>query len=283
MYFQENRELADLAVLARLSPRGIYLMLMRILPIFIIIAGLLFGLPAAADPGKDESGYGYHHERKRHKHKHWHKHRYDREHEADYDDDGHYAYRDQEGPPPWAPAHGYRRKHHHDDGDTVVIVNPPPQEEPAYDDRDVAGVDFRTTSEQIGITSGQCNREVVGTVVGGIVGGVIGNNVTHGKNKNIGTVAGVLIGAIVGNQIGRNMDNADANCTNQALERARDGQVVRWKNPDTGYRYAVTPYKTYQRSDGRYCRDYTAVVTGSKTSKYRETACRSDKGVWEKM
>ncbi len=251
-------------------------MMLRNLQVFIIAAGILVGLPAVADPPwKDESGHGYGHGQE-YKHKHSHKHRYDRE-----DDDDGYAYRDQGGPPPWAPAHGYRRHHRHEHERTVVVVDPSARDEVVYDDRPAAEVDFRTTSDQIGITSGQCNRKVVGTVVGGIVGGVVGQNLASHKDKQLGTVAGVLIGAIVGNQIGRNMDNADANCTNQALERAPDGQVVRWQNPDTGYRYAVTPYKTYQRNDGRYCRDYTTVVEGSKTSKYTQTSCRTDQGVWE--
>jgi surface antigen len=252
-------------------------MTLRYLPIFIIAAGMLTALTAVADPPwQGDSGYGYHHEKEWRKHKYRHRHEHEREYGEVDDDDG--GYRDQGGPPPWAPAHGYRRKHYHEHSDTVVVVH-----EPVYDDRQDTAVQFRTDTQQIGISSGRCNRKVVGTVVGGIVGGVIGNNLSHDRDKNLGTAAGVIIGAIVGNQIGRNMDNADANCTNQALERASDGQVVHWKNPETGYQYAVTPYKTYRRDDGRYCRDYTTVVKSSKTSQYRQTACRSDKGIWEKQ
>lgn len=258
-------------------------MSLRKLQVFIIAAGMLCALPAVADPPwQDDSGHGYEHEKEWHKHKYKHRYRHEREEEAeDDDDDG--GYSDQSGPPPWAPAYGYRRQHRHEHTDTVVIVEEPVSEEPVYDDRQDTAVQFRTDTQQLGISSGRCNRQVVGTVVGGIVGGVIGHNVIHSRDKNLGTAAGVIIGAIVGNQIGRNMDNADANCTNQVLERASDGQVVRWKNPDTGYQYAVTPYKTYQREDGRYCRDYTTVVKSSKTSQYRQTACRSDQGVWEKQ
>jgi len=256
-------------------------MILRTLPIFIIAAGMLAAIPAAADPPwQDDSGYGYRQEGESHHHKYRHRHRDDRDYDSE-DDDEDGGYRDRAGPPPWAPAHGYRRKHHHEHSDTVVIVNPPPER--IYDDRQNAAVDFRTTSDEIGISSGQCNRQVVGTVVGGIVGGVVGKNLANHRDKQLGTVAGVLIGAIVGNQIGRNMDNADANCTNQALERAPDGQVVRWRNPDTGYQYAVTPRKTYQRDDGRYCRDFTTIVKSGKTNQYRQTACRSDQGVWEKQ
>lgn len=260
---------------------------LRFLPVFIIAAGMLTALPAAADPPwQDDSGYGYHQERERHEHEYRHRHRYEREDRDEGDDDegADDGYRDQAGPPPWAPAYGYRRGHHHyhEQGNRVVIVNPPPSDAPRNNDTTAA--QFRTTTQQIGISSGRCNRQVVGTVVGGIVGGVIGNKLSDGNNKNIGTAAGVLIGAIVGNRIGRNMDNADANCTDQALERAPDGQVVRWKNPNTGYQYAVTPDKTYQRSDGRYCRDYTTVVVRDRKSReYRQTACRSDQGIWQQQ
>ncbi|MEJ2399646.1 MAG: RT0821/Lpp0805 family surface protein [Gammaproteobacteria bacterium] len=144
-------------------------------------------------------------------------------------------------------------------------------------------VNFRATTDRIGISSGRCNREVVGTVVGGVVGGIIGHNVIHTRDKNLATVAGALIGAVVGHQIGRNMDNADVNCTNQVLERAPDGKVVRWKNPNNGYQYSIKPYKSYRRADGHYCRDYIAVVQGDKTHKYREVACRTDKGVWKQQ
>lgn len=257
-------------------------MILRNLQVFIIAAGIVLALPAAADSWKDEADHGYHHEREQHEHRHWHKHRHERDNEAEYEDEDHYDYREQGGPPPWAPAYGYRRKHHHKHEDTVVIVNQPSRQAPVSDDRQAAAVQFNTTSARIGITAGTCNRQAVGTVIGGIVGGIIGKNLSHDNNKNVGTVAGVLIGAIVGNQIGHNMDNADANCTNQALERAPDGRAVRWENPNTGYQYAITPYKTYKRADGRYCRDYTAVVSGSQTRKYRETACRTNKGVWKK-
>lgn len=249
-------------------------MMLRAIQVLIIATGILFGLSAAADPWKDEAGQGYHHERDWHKHKRWHKDRYDREDEAEEDDDNEEGYRHRVGPPPWAPAYGYRRMHHDDRA----------ERDDGYDqDRDRAAVEFKAASDRIGISSGQCNRAAVGTVVGGIVGGVIGHNLLHTRDKNLATVAGVLIGAVVGNRIGRNMDNADVNCTNQILERAPDGQVVRWKNPDSGYQYSITPYKTYKRADGRYCRDYIAVVRRDKVSKYREVACRTEKGIWKQQ
>ena len=135
----------------------------------------------------------------------------------------------------------------------------------------------------IGIDNGTCNREKVGAVMGGLIGGIVGNKTSSRSKKTLGTLAGTLFGAIIGKEIGRNMDDADAGCTNQVLERAKDGQAIAWKNPNNQSRYSVTPYKTYQQNDGRYCRQYKTTVQASNGEKtYDETACRNDNGVWEK-
>lgn len=58
-------------------------------------------------------------------------------------------------PPPWAPAHGWRKKH-----------------DPYY-----VGYAGHQWPNDYGISSGRCNREAVGTALGGIVGGAIGSTV----------------------------------------------------------------------------------------------------------
>ena len=55
-----------------------------------------------------------------------------------------------EGPPPWAPAHGWRRKHAQDYEAGYVIPD-------------------------LGIELGRCNRDVIGAVIGGAAGGAIGS------------------------------------------------------------------------------------------------------------
>jgi surface antigen len=229
-------------------------MVLRSVLVVLCAASLVLSVPASADPWKDESGRG-NHANKHHKNKHRNKHA-------------------EHGPPPWAPAHGYRGTQRDDH-----------QNEPTKAWYDSPQVEFLLTSQKIGIDSGNCNREVVGAVMGGVIGGVIGNKVSSRDNKTVGTIAGSLIGVVVGKEIGRNMDNADAQCTNQALERAPNGQPVSWDNPDTGNRYSVIPYETYQQDDGRYCRKYRAAISGgSNTTKYfADTACRGDDGVWERL
>ena len=229
---------------------GVLMVLRRVL-VILCAGSMVLSVLASADPWKDEPGHGYQ-AHKHHKNKH-----------AD------------KGPPPWAPAHGYRNNQRDDDH----------RNEPAKAWYDSPQVEFLLTSQKIGIDSGNCNREVVGTVMGGVIGGVIGNKTASRGNKTIGTVAGSLIGVVLGKEIGRNMDNADAQCTNQALERAPNGQTVTWDNPDTGNRYSVIPYETYRQDDGRYCRKYRAAINASSntTKYYADTACRSDDGVWETL
>ena len=238
--------------------------------------------PVIADPWKDESGHGYQknkHYKQKHKEKHKNKQKREYEYEVEYKVEGH-----DQGPPPWAPAHGYRRKHHHDHERTEIIVNVPTQQEDRYVEHDSPHVEFGLASQKIGITSGTCNRETIGAVMGGIVGGVIGNKTSSDKNKTIGTLAGAVIGVVLGKELGRSMDKTDAQCTGQALERARDGQAVVWNNPETGHNYSVTPYKTYQQKDGRYCRKYNATIKdGGKAQQYAEIACRNQDGVWERQ
>lgn len=230
-------------------------MVSRSVLVILSVGSMILSVFASADPWKDESGHGYH-ANTYHKHKHRNKH-------AGY------------GPPPWAPAHGYRNKQGNSDHQDV-------QKTVWYDSPQV---EFLLTSEKIGIATGNCNREVIGAVMGGVIGGTIGNKASNQGAKTIGTIAGSLIGAVVGKEIGRNMDGSDAQCANQALERSPDSKAVTWDNPDTGHRYSIIPYQTYQQDDGRYCRKYRAAINdGSNTTKYYvDTACRNDDGVWEKL
>lgn len=164
------------------------------------------------------------------------------------------------GPPPWAPAHGYRAKqkgHYY--------------EEPAV---------YERRSREFGIATGTCNRETLGTVLGGVVGGVVGSKVGDRDDRTVTTIAGVVVGALIGREIGKRMDRADQACTGQVLERAADHETVRWRNAQTGVEYLVTPERTFQRDD-RYCRTYTTVaLTGSERHSLRETACRNQDGAW---
>jgi surface antigen len=173
-------------------------------------------------------------------------------------------------PPPWAPAHGYRAKHGHKHknkgrrgGDRY------------YDDRTYADRTF-------GVLDGNCNRELLGQVLGGAAGAAAGSQIGSGSGTTAAIIGGAIIGTLIGGQIGRHMDQVDQNCVGQVLEHAETGQTVNWQNPDDGGQYSVTPQETYQRGDGRYCREYTAKAqVGGNSQTVYGTACRQPDGTWE--
>jgi surface antigen len=122
-----------------------------------------------------------------------------------------------------------------------------------------------------------------GMVIGGILGGVIGHEVGGGSGRTAATIVGTLIGAAIGGSIGRSMDETDRIKTARTLETVRSGVSSQWVNPDTGYRYAVTPTRTYSNASGP-CREYTVdAVIGGRPDKVYGTACRQPDGSWRAM
>ena len=167
-------------------------------------------------------------------------------------------------PPSWAPAHGWRAKQHH-------------KYKRKYEhDRYVeAAVPY-------GLDLGHCNRDVLGAVLGGAAGAAVGSTVDKHDGRKAAIVGGAIIGVLVGGAIGRYMDSVDQNCIGQALEHVPDGETIVWRNPNNGGDYQVTPAETYQRADGRYCREYvTEVLIGDRREQAYGTACRQPDGSWK--
>lgn len=157
------------------------------------------------------------------------------------------------GPPPWAPAHGYRRKH----GREVVYAAP------------------------YGIDTGRCYREQIGQVVGGVGGAVIGSQIGQGTGQIAAAVGGTLLGVLIGGAVGRSLDQADYACAGQILEYAPNNRAIVWQNPQTGGSYRMVPTNAYQ-ADGRYCREYTSTATvAGRTQQIYGTACRQPDGSWQ--
>lgn len=157
------------------------------------------------------------------------------------------------GPPPWAPAHGYRRKHYSEYGLTAYPID---------------------------IEVGRCNREVIGQVLGGAVGGLAGSQIGDGTGRLIAVATGTLLGVVIDGEIGKSMERADALCIDQALEHAPDGSSIGWNDADR--QYTVTPKQTVQDDQGRYCREYTmdANVQGRPQQVFGK-ACRQPDGSWQ--
>lgn len=129
-------------------------------------------------------------------------------------------------------------------------------------------------------------KQGVGSVLGGVGGAVAGAQFGSGKGQLAATAAGALLGALLGSEVGKSLDRADqaamAQTTNRTLETAPTGQAASWRNPDSGNSGTVTPTRTYQRSGGEYCREYTQTVrVGGKTEEAYGTACRQPDGTWK--
>jgi surface antigen len=164
-------------------------------------------------------------------------------------------------PPPWAPAYGYRAKG-------------------KGKGRYKHG--YATQGLPFGLSTGTCNRDAIGAVLGGVAGGAAGTQIGSGSGRTAAIVGGTILGAILGGSIGRAMDEADQNCVGQVLEHMEDRRAAKWVNPDSGRTYEVTPTRTYQREDGRYCREYTTQSTvGGKAQTTYGRACRQPDGSWQ--
>jgi len=172
------------------------------------------------------------------------------------------------GPPPWAPAHGYRAKHR-------------------WKYRQY-GHDYYATEQDLVILPtiglGSCNREVVGGLLGAAAGGYLGSQIGSGSGRTAAVIGGTILGVLVGGNIGRSMDRIDQNCVGQALERAQTGQPVAWQNPDNGRQYQVTPTRTFEQNGGQYCREYqTKIIIDGRTQDGYGKACRQPDGSWKRM
>lgn len=160
-------------------------------------------------------------------------------------------------PPPWAPAHGWRKKN-----------------DPYY-----AGYTGKRWEKDYGIVSGRCNREAIGAVLGGVAGGAIGSQVGRGSGRQVAIVIGTVTGSIIGAHIGRSMDEADRACIGHALELAGDHRRVAWQGAN-GLRYELMPVQGFQHL-GQKCREFDlTVIEGRRKNTHRSMACPAGDGAW---
>jgi surface antigen len=123
-----------------------------------------------------------------------------------------------------------------------------------------------------------CNRDVVGAVFGGAIGAAIGASGNGGGGAIAG---GAILGALLGGTLGQSIDMNDQACIGQVLEYGPNDQPVYWSDNDSGVQYQVTPLRTYQSGNGRYCREYqTYVMIDGREEQAYGTACRQPDGAW---
>jgi surface antigen len=261
-----------------------------------VAAILALAAPTAADPWKDAPGHGkgpkwdergdsrfdadeerahkgkakhakarWHGEHDDdHGHKYWHKSKKHKYRTATYKPGG--------GPPPWAPAWGYRRKQAQYAWTSQPASYPSPY--PGYDPN--------AYFPPFGIGAGYCDRASLSNTIGTAAGNASGNFLqTHGADSQVASLAGLVIGAVVSAKVARRMDRVDQACIGQVLEHAPDGRNVIWSQSG-GPRYDVAPLATYLTSGGSYCREYqTTTFIAGQVYRERGLACRQPNGAWK--
>ena len=161
-------------------------------------------------------------------------------------------------PPPWAPAHGWRKKN-----------------DPYYH-----GYTGKKWEKDYGVLNGYCNRQAVGAVIGGVAGGAIGSQVGSGSGRQVAIVVGTIAGAIIGAEIGRDMDQADRACMGHALELVGDRRRVGWQSADKRTQYQLTPVHGFEHG-GAHCREFDFTVRqGNRAHTNRAMACPTGDGGW---
>ncbi|MDX2346746.1 MAG: RT0821/Lpp0805 family surface protein [Legionella sp.] len=124
------------------------------------------------------------------------------------------------------------------------------------------------------------NNESTGMLAGGVAGGLLGSQIGSGSGQVAAAATGAFIGAVLGGKIGQHMDKQDQLEVQHALESTATGKTARWKNPDTGNQYRVTPTRTYYRAE-QPCREYTTYANiGGKQEQIYGKACRTADGAW---
>src|SRR5258708_34546866 len=90
-------------------------------------------------------------------------------------------------PPPWAPAHGWRKKN-----------------DPNY-----VGYTGRKWEKDYGVVEGHCNTQAIGAVLGGVVGGAVGSPAEKEANRPVAILVAGILGAVIRAKVGRSIGDAD--------------------------------------------------------------------------
>lgn len=134
-----------------------------------------------------------------------------------------------------------------------------------------------------GCATGTGPKQEAGMVIGGVLGGLLGSQVDEDDPdfRRIAIIAGTLMGSAIGSSIGQSMDDTDRLLAGQTLETVRTGVSSRWRNPDSGVEYSVTPTRTYSRGE-QPCREFTLMaLIGGRDEEVYGTACRQGDGSWK--
>lgn len=96
---------------------------------------------------------------------------------------------------------------------------------------------------------------------------------------------GLALVPVYGQTYGQSLNGsdgvADADSFQSALENNRSGTATEWRNPDAEHTEATVPVKTFQTSEGVYCREFQQTITiDGRQERGYGTACRQPDGQW---
>jgi|APSaa5957512535_1039671.scaffolds.fasta_scaffold147755_2 surface antigen len=96
----------------------------------------------------------------------------------------------------------------------------------------------------------------------------------------------LILASLLASEAGQAITAADQlaleRTTQTTLETVPIGTESTWRNPQTGSHGIVAPHRTFQKSSGTYCREFTqSLVTGNVTEEALGTACRETDGTWK--
>ncbi|WP_276316641.1 glycine zipper 2TM domain-containing protein [Halomonas flagellata] len=116
--------------------------------------------------------------------------------------------------------------------------------------------------------------EGVGTGLGALIGAGLGSQVGSGSGRTAAMLIGAGLGAWLGREIGIRLTREDQRAMSAALDRTPDGTSEKWRNPQTGNEFTMTPRETFERGD-QQCRHFEMqVVVDGEPRRTDGTACR---------
>jgi surface antigen len=130
-------------------------------------------------------------------------------------------------------------------------------------------------------------EEMLGTAAGAAVGGILGYQLGGGVLMNsLFATAGTLAGGTAGYMTTRALMGSDRSAyddtTHKGLASASDGQVVEWRNPETGSSGIFRPTRSYRNAQGQPCRQYRAAVAFTDSVRSGAgIACQQADGSWK--
>lgn len=136
--------------------------------------------------------------------------------------------------------------------------------------------------ELLGTAAGAAAGGFIGYSIGGFGLGVGSDSVVNSLFATVGTAAGGYAGyhttrALMGSDLAEYKRTAE-----KGLAQANDGQVLDWKNIETGNSGIFRTVGSFRMNDGRLCRQYRTTVSYDKNVRSGVgIACRQPNGHWQ--